>query len=202
MFRKITLFLVAPFMLQFFAGCVCDGDLQYASYSNSSISLLIIDNGGNSPQYFESVDSVPMAAYGIRLQQSLELTAMESSFNFRLFNSATALSKVCPEPLQYLPLDSITSLTFISLTDFDATHPAGSDVTGYFYQYQKSNYRSIPDYLSRQTEIVFDAAQDSLVVDFLLMQAPATAGIYSFEIAVTLSDGRTMNARTNPAQLY
>lgn len=202
MFRKITLFLVAPFVLQFFAGCVCDGDVTFASYSNQSISLIIIDNGGNNPRYLESVDSVPMAAYGIRLQQNLELTAMESSTNIRLFNSATALSKDCPEPLQYLPFDSITSLKFISLTDFDALHPAGSDVTEYFYQYQKNNYRSIPDYLSKQAEIVFEAAQDSLVVDFLLMQAPADAGIYSFEIAVTLSDGRTMNARTNPAQLY
>ena len=199
--NKVIFLLLFPLIAEVLVSCCNCLEPVIKHYTNKTLTINHLDNSGSAP-VIASSDTVRKSAYGIRMNLVRETVVCNHNRTSLFISSAYAFKCDCEPPNQILPRDSITALHISTVNDFDATHPAGSDVTEYFYQYQKNNYRSIPDYLSRQAEVVFDAAQDSLVVDFLLMQAPAAAGIYSFEIAVTLSDGRTKNARTNPAQLY
>jgi hypothetical protein len=119
--------------------------------------------------------------------------------------------------------ETITDFKITTETDYDATHPAGSDVSSYFTVYYddmyatvKNGYKSMPGYYHhswigdlpqscyKSVLSTMDFSVKPYIADEIgcvLTQKPATAGSYSFTFTIALDNGKILVGTTKPLKL-
>lgn len=203
-FRRLSILFIAALIIDLCAGCCdCDESTELG-YSQCELELGLIDNSGQEPT-LSAADSIPLAAFGIELQVTpSEQLCHRPRIPSILSQSAYATSCDCPPPVSYLPLENLSSLQVITLEDFDAEHPANSDVSDSFFDLE-SVTEVLPGFARPDEFPRFDSniPTDSYAWRSLLLRnGQGQPGVHRFRVEVQLSDGRTLTAETNPIILY
>ncbi len=167
----------------------CCGDSRCVSSELVSIEVHHLDNGGPQPVPIVS-DSISAFSYAIEVNyHGRALEGLCSNF-FRdvarsFSNPGMAFS--CARDV-YLSPDTIQQVLIYSTTDFDPTHPAGTDLSEYFIE--KTITAVLPS--------SFDQPYwpEILEVRFLLFTAPITQSQHRFLIDVHLTNGRILSDST------
>jgi len=159
---------------------------------------LSLDNACAQPQLSGSA-SVNKNAYGIRI--NMERILVAAAYGNRHFgNSAYATSKRC-FTAEYHPVTTIETIRILSLYDFDATHPAGADLSAYFKQVKYGKFADLENLYDAASQVFYDDVLMPLEADVLLIRAPESAGMHTFVVEAQLSDG-TLLSDTTSVQLY
>ena len=160
---------------------------EYVSDEVVGIRLEGFDNAGKIPQAIES---------GRCSGQSYMLWV---SFVIKDYGDVAELS------------NPMVALRFITLTDFDESHPAGSDVTEFFDMYPIRPEISASDYDTYEYEPVrFAVPSHNSPVGvvyqegayFMLMKSPAEERECRFATDVEFSDGKILSAQCQAVTLY
>jgi hypothetical protein len=200
--KKWVNYLLIIISLPLFAICCdkCPEDFQPCIPKNTPLiwDSIFTDNMDNSAEKVKlsSNDSVPKAAFGIRL-----------NFNIAPYPTLPRGSDSC---VFLIPADTIVDFKIYTVYDFDATHSAGSDVSDYFKigslkkdyysninnNYSYNTFSSIPDYLltNKKQELFYQ-------LDFLLTKAPQMNLVHQFNVKI-LEKNTTVTALSNPVKLY
>ncbi len=92
--------------------------------------------------------------------------------------------------------ETFTNIAIKTLNDFDAAHPAGSDISE-FYTINptfEGNNRPLGQFLTEQTGVTVQFESYEL----FLQQSPENSGTFQTEITVTLSNGEVYTAQSIP----
>jgi hypothetical protein len=198
MYKKVLFFLLLPLLAELVLSCCDCPDTVTLHYTNRTMLVKNLDNRGSGPVVAAS-NTVPKAAYGIRIELVREKTAALRKSLF--LPAAYAFSCGCPPPMEIRPGDSITALQVFTVRDFDASHAAGSDISAYFKGYNPYYFLSIPDYLEKWGTLLYNESELLTKVDLLLMTPPAVTGVHQFRVRLTLSDGRVLEQDTPTIEL-
>lgn len=200
MIKKIILISVLSLMVQLITACVdCKcGPYRTILFTNKGLSIKNLDS--NLPQpAVTSAGIIPSAKYGIQVQHLTEEVALRKpQIYWGLIQSAYA----CSCPGDYLKSkEEIVSVKIISNNDFDTNHPKGSDLSSIFMvkRYYNDELSPINDYLKTlkleyQSNYPFQKG-------IFLQVAPTIAKKHKFKIAITLTDGRILEAETTEVEL-
>ncbi|NII23795.1 DUF5034 domain-containing protein [Pseudoflavitalea sp. X16] len=199
--KKVIFLLLFPLIAEVVISCCNCMEPVIRRYTNKTISVEHLDNSG-SEAVVSTSGSVTKKAYGIRLRLIREQLACIQQRKSLFIQSAYAYSCGCEPALQFLAKDSITSIKVYTLNDFDGTHPAGSDLSGYFKVYSVYNFMTIEDYLKYMDVTLYAESQLDTRIDLLLMTAPVLTGQHQFKVQLTLSDGRTLETETSTIELH
>jgi hypothetical protein len=204
---KVLILLVLPFAAQVIVACCGEClDTILKNYSNKIMTVANLDNSGIQPVVTNS-SSVSKDAYGIKINIQRELVACAEKSMLTFFSSAYAWSCQCPPTLAMVAKDSIISFKVFTVYDFDADHPANSDVSEFFRVPEFNVYNTIPEYLNFQSRFayyqysypkwtLFDDEQLDFEITLLLMTPPKIKTTNQFKIEITLSDGRIFEQET------
>jgi hypothetical protein len=199
--NKILSILLLLMLIELIAACCnCVEPTSYY-YTNCSFTLKNLDNTGAEPVVAYS-DTISKNAYGIRITVSrIENTCSTKLNGFSLIQSAYAFDCFCPPEVQYLALDSIASLEIKTINDFDAEHPANSDISNYFSVFKGNEFTPVNEYITNLETTLFDLENSTLEFDLLLMSPPTAGTRHQFEVIIGLSDGRILTAQTGYLEL-
>ncbi|MFT3907790.1 MAG: DUF5034 domain-containing protein [Ferruginibacter sp.] len=198
--NKIIFILLFPLVCDMVVSCCHCDDAVIKYYTNKTIALDHLDNSGQNP-VVAATGSVLKNAYGIRLKIIREETACIKKHSSFFMESAYATSCSCPPLVTFKPKNSVVSMKFYTINDFDNLHSAGAEITEYFKAYEKFVFTAIPDYLEKINEVLNSTTEFELAADFLLTTAPAIGTDHIFKIQLLLSDGRTMELETTQISL-
>ena len=194
-FPKILFFLVVPLLIELVAACCDCPEPVLKQYTHKTFAVTELDN--SQADAMESpTDTIDKNALGIRLMLEYEKLAMAIPLRFRCMNTAVAFSCRCPPETAYEPKDSITSLKIYTLFDFDNTHPGGSDITEYFFQYKNNSYLAIVNIMHALNSTLRYENDFNQSIDLLLMHAPPASSNQQFQVILDLSDGRQITLTT------
>ncbi len=191
------LVLLAPCLIHLIGSCCSCLDPVIERYTNKSLELAVLDNAG--PEPVVSADNrIPIKAFGLRLGLNREKTAclFEPQQGWGVTPALYATSCDCSLAIEYQPKDSVETIKITTLSDFDATHPAGSDISGYFKAYKSGYFSEISSYIDQYFTVLYGEADFREEVDLLLLTPPAISGQYQFVVRLLLSDGRILEQRT------
>lgn len=180
-------------------------DTVLKNYSNLSITVDNLDNGGEKPVVTNST-TVPKNAYGIKVNFHREIVAFNKKALPTFFQSAYAFSCECPPPLEILAKDSIVTFKIFSVYDFDSNHSSNSDISEFFKIFNYDSYSTINVYLnskinyghyySNSAWTLYDESELKFEMTLLLMTPPKINTTNKFRIQITLSDGRVFEQET------
>lgn len=175
-----------------------------SQYTNCSLEIQNLDNAGTELKASTN-NEIPKKAFGIRLKINLKEDMCMGTVPTLFMSSANAFSCDCYPEWIASPIDSITSIHIYTVNEFDATHPAGVDVSDYFHVFEFNEFYRLPEYINRHTNILFDYYIDDFIIplqwDLLLMSAPTSGVEHQFKVQVNLSDGRVLSMLTNKVNL-
>jgi hypothetical protein len=194
--NKIILILILPLMVELVISCCNCPEATLLNYTNCRLFVNNLDNSGESPIISKS-DSISKNAYGIKLyifrnKNTCELKKSNSIF----IQSAFAYDCFCPPEFEYVPLDSIVSISITTTHDFDSEHLESSDISEYFYVFKNNKYTSIADYIKNIETEIPDYLGSTYEFDLFLMTPPTLGTEHQFEVNIELSDDRILSART------
>lgn len=169
-------------------------------YTNTTLELQHLNNSGQSA-IVAPENKVLKEAYGLRIRIGCETTACNRGRTSFFINPAYAFSCGCEAPIQYHPKDSVTGLKVITLNDFDALHPAGSDITARFKMFSGYVFTDLAGYLESKPPVFNAHGVKNIVLDALLMEPAAQTGNHRFRVEVDLSDGRVLETETSMVEL-
>ncbi len=198
--KKVLILLLAPFFFNTFLACCDCQDPQLYKYTNNRLILQHVDNRGQSLE-ITTQGTALKEAYGIRITVEGETSAYLVPSTWSTLSRSYAFSCRCGAEIQYLPKDSITGLRIITLADFDAQHPAGTEVNDYFKLYTWNDFVNIPDFLKGSAKIFYYDEPKQIILNALLMQAPEATGEFRFKVEIDLSDGRLFSGETSTITL-
>jgi hypothetical protein len=194
--------LLVPVVVEVVIACCDCPDPVYAAYSNKSVSVDHLDNGGDFPV---SANSGPVSrrAYGVRVRIQRETVAYGGKELSSFFQSAIAFDCYCDEGDELVAKDSLTGFRITTLGDIDAEHPANSDVSDYFKVYTSDShfFQTIDSYFDFKNTRLYERGDLVWTVDLLLMTFPEHGGMYQFKIQLPLSDGRVLEGETTSIEL-
>lgn len=175
--------------------CMKKADYREIPVTLCSIDLQPIDNTGSSPQTAIS-DTVAAQAFGLKLQLNYmdeagicKINPMET---VSFFPASYALGNNGKTAYYYVPENPIDSLFIYSTEDFDASHPAGADLSAFFSVFKSYSYSSPMGYLGGERRILFEnmALQPKQEeVNLLLMKQPENSGNHQFTIRIYTRNG-------------
>ncbi|MDH5599110.1 MAG: DUF5034 domain-containing protein, partial [Cyclobacteriaceae bacterium] len=143
-----------------------------------------------------ATDTALKEAFGIRLSitQLVVVQLDNNNANFSLM----ATSIECPPPQIYSPLQSIDSIKIITITNLDALHPSGADVTNKFRGL--SNYVTIDETVQYLNGHSIFVEQDQLgqYIDLYLIDPPIQSQMHQFRLELYFSDGTILVDQTQP----
>jgi len=189
----VFLFLLETLLI----ACNCP-EIALLRYTNERLTILNLDNTGAQPQ-LSGLGSVNKNAYGIRINIERRLVAAVLG-NRHLGNNAYATTKRC-FTAEYNPVVNIENVRIITLHDFDATHPAGADLSAYFKQVKSGKFADLEKIYEVNSQVFYDNILMPLEADILLVKAPGISGLQAFVVEARLSDG-TLLSDTTSVQLY
>ncbi len=196
---RTTLFiLLFPFIAHVFWSCCSCENTEVFEISTCSFAVEHINNSGEKP-VITSEDEIGKNAYGIQL-------AMEKSESLcfhgkSLFIAPTLNAFKCDCLLdEYIALDTIQDIRVRTVNDFDMEHPAGTDVSEYFFSDQEDVYISISDLMLRINGPNF-LYNGSSTFNLLLLTAPMQGVEHQFNIEIDMTDGRSFIEQTDKVDL-
>jgi len=213
--KKITIVLMVPVIIELMIACCNCDDYPFNNYyehhaffSHSEMLAYSIDNSGPFSQ-LPLNDSVNANTYGIRIildrqevipEENQQLALLRS---VSLMQSAYAFSCYCPNEVFFEPADWIDSIHITTINEFDAFHPAGSEVSDYFLVLRWGDMvplDQLPDYVINTP---FDPEDKTLEINALLMNAPDPdlPENHAFNLEIYLSDGRILQTETEEITL-
>jgi hypothetical protein len=198
--KKIIFLFLFPLVAEVVVSCCNCLEPVFKHYTNKTLTVSNLDNSGSAPVVATS-DTIRKTAYGIRMQLVRETVVCNEKPVSLFIQSAYAFKCGCESPYQILPRDSILSVSIVTLNDFDASHPANSDVTSYFRVYENFYFTIISDYLQHSELIAYNDSELQITADLLLMTPPAIDTQHKFVVNITLSDGRTFTRETSEIHL-
>lgn len=214
-FKKVAIILLVPLLIEFLTAC-CDCDNypfnnyydHLAYFSHTEMLAYSIDNSGPFSQP-PSSDSVSAQAYGIRvlldrqevIPEEPQMATLTGSFS--LMQTAYAFQCGCPNEIYYEPAEVVESIRITTLNEFDAFHPAGSDVTDYFLVVWHLNMWTLKQFPDLLNSALFDPEDQTVEFNALLMNAPDPdlPENHGFTMEISLSDGRVLEAETTQITL-
>jgi len=198
---KVAAILVLPILVELIISCCDCPETISLDYTNCSMTVSNLDNSGPEPVVTQS-EGVSKKAYGIRIAVSRNGSQCRANpIKQSLFASAHATKCDCPPEQEFLPKDSILSVRVITKFDFDATHPADSDVSEYFYVFSNGEFTAIDEFIGKLENRLYAFEKPDLEIDLLLMSPPSVGVGHQFTVSIELSDSRVLSARTNKINL-
>lgn len=167
----------------------CCGDSRCVSSELVSIDVHHLDNGGHQPVPIVS-DSISAFSYAIKVNyHGSELEGLCGYFlrDIALSFSNPSKAMSCERDV-FLSPDTIQKVIIHSSTDFDPTHPAGTDLSEYFIE--KTISEVLP---SSYNQPYWPEIRE---VRFLLFTAPVSESQHRFFIDVHLTNGRILSDST------
>jgi hypothetical protein len=206
--KKVVFILILPFLAEVIIACCSCPRERGNVYTHDYLLINHIDNSGIEPRstYSEEVNKY---SYGIGLVVSRKVFSMKDDFSPSVFQVVQA-SCECPPDRGIVPADAIKTIEVFSIYDFDADHPAQSDVSDYFRVLDSGGLMTIQDFLSngysdaapRETRWTMWNTEDrNLKITLLLMKAPEMGASHKFDVRMKLSDGRSLEAETTLVEL-
>lgn len=210
-FKKIAIVLMMPLFIELMIACCNCDDYPFnnyyenlAYYSHTEMLAYSIDNSGPFSQ-LPLNDSVNANAFGIRIILDRQEVIPEEDPHAALYKpislmqSAYAFSCYCPNEVYFEPADRIDSIHITTINEFDAFHPAGSQVSDYFLVHWRDDMLTldqVPDYVTNNR---FDPEDKALEINALLMNAPDPdlPETHAFNLEIYLSDGRILQTETD-----
>ncbi|MBX3255111.1 MAG: DUF5034 domain-containing protein [Chitinophagaceae bacterium] len=198
--KKVLILLLIPLFSDMLVACCDCDDPQLFKYTNAGLELQHLDNRAQSPVIDE--DGIALKeAYGIAMTLRCEPTAFKPApFSFFL-NQSYAFSCGCDAAVQHHAKDSVVAIRIITLENFDASHAAETDISDYFRLYTWNSFTTITDYLHKDAKVFTYDEPQNIVMNALLITAPAAAGSYRFRVEMDLSDGRSLIKETSTIEL-
>lgn len=185
------LVLLLPFIANLVVSCCNCLETAIHHYTNKTISVINLDNSGKEPLEAPS-GNVIKTAYGIRVTLTREKIARIDKPEISLVEAAWAYDCRCPPPDEFLPNDSIVAIRVISLTEFNSSHPANSDVSTYFKVYAPYAFSTPDEFVKATSNTLFFETDLQVTFNLLLMTPPDKNGLHQFKVQIVLSDGRTL----------
>lgn len=202
MIKKILLLVIIIFIAVF--SCTKKGKTIEITVKLCSFEAALLDNTFELPQV-ASKDTISAKVFGIRLSMKYVDEVSVCKINpwetFSLFPSCYAVGPVRTTYI-HVPLNEIDSVVIFSDNDFDAVHPAGSNLSEYFSVFKSSSYEKAQKYLSGGRRISFqDEYLKTEVIDLLLMGAPENEGEHQFTIRLLTNQGEVLEETTSSIYL-
>ncbi|MGB1241882.1 MAG: DUF5034 domain-containing protein [Chitinophagales bacterium] len=177
------------------------------TYSWSELYLSNVDNRGENPITAED-NRLPAIAYAIGMSMELEFVHYESPFN-GFSNSAYAFS--CDE--SYRRNDTIKAIRIRALSDFDESHPVGTELGDLFAAKTRGTvtaFSTLEDKtehaiaVSSFAENVNDSSPYDLLTDFdlFLLESPSQEAAFQFIVEVELLNAKVLVDTTDSIVLY
>jgi hypothetical protein len=177
-----------------------DSPVRNVEVSHCSLELDDLENTGAAAQ-LNFDDSVAGEAYGIRFRIiRQEYSCRIESPGLHFISSAQAIYPYQSYDYRYISQEEITDIKIESINQFDSDHPAGADVTDLFraLSEQEFKYFTVDDYRDRLAIETFGYENRDIDFDIFLMEPSASDGQQQFKVTIELSDGRTLEAMTEP----
>lgn len=175
--------------------CMKKADYREIPVTLCSIDVLPLDNTDSSPQTTVS-DTVAAQAFGLRLQLNYMDEAGICQINpietVSFFPGCYALGNNSKTSYYYVPANPIDSLFVYSTEDFDASHPAGTNLAPLFSIFKSYSYFTPIEYLGGERRILFE---DTYLqpkreeLNMLLMNLPENSGSHQFTIRIYTRNG-------------
>ncbi len=205
---RIICLLLLPIVIDSMTCCDCpDSERNQANFTYCGIELFNLDNSGRHAVIAAS-NSIPRAAYGMRIKVDRKKVERDDELCNRGCRSwfgtaAYATSCDCGWDTIYSPVVEIRKAKIITLNEFDTSHSAGDDITSYFHFFSGRTYNPVTDVFKKKLEETnyYDNEGLNKEIDFLLMTSPTSMTECSFQVVIELSDGRVLEAITNPVIL-
>lgn len=152
------------------------------SYATDQINLFNLNNGNSNADTL-SVDSVKSKAYAIRIV-----------LHEKILNPIE--NRQYQESVYYDRKYSLTGFKVRTVTDFDSTHLAGSEVSEYFL-YSYCTACTLDNFISKKVlnkRESFLGYKEEFTSDekIMLMKPPAARGTYAFEVNMAFEDGTSL----------
>ncbi|OJV54634.1 MAG: hypothetical protein BGO31_06605 [Bacteroidetes bacterium 43-16] len=176
--------------------CKCPEPNEF-NYAYERLTVLSLDNSGSTAELSGS-DSVRKQAYGIRVNIERILVAVQHDWHLGNLAYATTWNCLARE---YNPANAIKMIKIITLNDFDASHPAGAELSDYFKKVDAGKFYDIETIYKQESQVFKSNFLEPLEADVLLTKAPEHSGLYTFVVETDLSDG-TILKDTTSVQLY
>lgn len=195
MIKKTALIILLFSIARFIVSCCYCSKIEFYNYTYDSVRVYNIDNSG--PAAVNASDHVLKSAYGFVLcPYTTAITQRSPSLPFSI-ESAYATGKCDCDTPEYIGTskDTIASIVITTNNDFDATHPANSDVSDLFKIYDHYAYSTISEYIKAET------FHQTNCLTFLLMVPPPAPGNQQFSVEVKMKDGRIFKKETPIIQL-
>lgn len=209
-----SLILAAGYYTLALAGCIknqCNckvpqtGSFRYKSVSAANLRYSFPTDSLFSVSTF-SGDTAAKTRYGIRFSFHYEQTALQKCTRpgYGLLNVAYACS--CVED-HFSAKDTVKKMSIRTLSDFDVTHGAGTDVTDYFNTVFLNNSNGVSlTYDKAFAESYYDfnnqyTGSGIKEYDLYLKTAPADSRLAAFELIIEYTNGTTLSARSKPVFL-
>lgn len=159
-------------LLLLLSSCAKHGDLLYEA---RGITLSKKNNG----QQKDITDSIPANAFAIKLTTQNEVTDYTGGFKDT-------------DEGHYRRKYSLLELKIFCLQNFDASHPANSDISGYFlYQYGTQytlDYFIENNIIDQPGDRMNPAMTFEDSDSFMLMKKPQSPGVYTFKLFIRFED--------------
>lgn len=199
--KKIMLIAMLPLIVEIIVACCDCLEPAIYDYTNCSLTISNLDNSGAEP-IVTNLNTILKNAYGIRVSIVREENTCEASrLNSIFIQSSYAFDCLCPPELEYLALDSITSLKIFTLNEFDESHTTDSEISDYFRVFSRDNFSLIDHYINNIGTTLYDFDNPTLEFDLLLMTPPTHGPEHKFQVTILLSDGRELSAQTEILEL-
>lgn len=177
---------------------VTKGKFNYSELQSSNIKFTFKGDTAFTTNLIMA-DTMEKEMFGISLKMEHKIVAaLKKEFSF--INSAYACDCATSE---FYIIDSVKSISIITLKNLDATHPAGSDVTEYFKALQLQ-YNSKPiKYYDAMLPGHFNSPKNPNVtgvnvIDLYLKSPVPSNQEVAFEITYTFVSGNKLSTQTKP----
>jgi len=169
--------------------CNCENVLQrtirWTGLSISGSAYRVEPDGTVVTEENASMD-FSQKQYSLRATVNYEFLVSNFPHHFSMFNEAYACK--CEEST-VLTQKSVTEIKVVSVNDYDATHPAGSDITSYFgsVKSDKGGADGIGP-LQLYYGSTYSGRLPYTGYDFYMVQRPSAGTVQQFNVIVMFSD--------------
>ena len=173
-----------------------------------SFETQLLDNTFEE-SFITTEDTISSKAFGLRLNlryaDELEICKTNPIETFSPFPSCYAVGPR-RKIINYIPYNLTDSLEIISDKNFDSSHPAGTNLTNYFYIYKsnQNKYLESQDYLTNNRRLSFNNENDFVkreTIDLLLMHQPSNSDNHTFTIRFYTNQGEIIEQTTSSIHL-
>lgn len=158
---------------------------------------------------YQNSDSTQADSFVLYFSSQVSQVAQNKVVDFSILPSANATQCYSRNKGRK---ENIVSMQIFTDKTFDATHPAGSEVSSYFYKDFHYYQDSIVHFTSL-ADLDLEIVNSSFYADYMTVEEtgsfylffkhrPSNTDIFTFRTIITLSDGRKFDFLSSPHKLY